>query len=86
PQCDAFIEALDANGFTDIRLRDLSWNVAPCAAHGPLLMMQSWIERRLKGTRLNALEQAHLKSCLLGIALGTQRDLFRYLMITARKA
>ncbi|MFZ1694274.1 MAG: methyltransferase domain-containing protein [Flavobacteriales bacterium] len=85
PQHDAFIDALDAHGFTDIRVRDLSWNVAPCAAHGPLLMVQGWSERRLNGTRLNALEQAHLKSCLLGIALGTQRNLFRYLMITARK-
>jgi len=85
PQRDAFIDALDAHGFTDIRVRDLSWNVALCAAHGPLMMVQGWMERRLKGTRLNALEQAHLKSCLLGIVLGTQRDLFRYLMITARK-
>lgn len=86
PQRDAFIDALDAQGFADIRVRDLSWNVAPCAAHGPILMVQGWIERRLNGTRLNALERAHLRSCLLGIALGTQRDLFRYLMITATKA
>lgn len=86
PKRDAFIDALDAQGFADIRVRDLSWSVAPCAAHGPVLMVQGWIERRLNGTRLNALERAHLRSCLLGIALGTQRDLFRYLMITATKA
>lgn len=86
PRREAFIGALAANGFVDIRVRDLSWKVAPCAAHGPFLMVQGWVERRLQGTRLNALEQAHLKSCLLGILLGTQRDLFRYLLITARKA
>jgi SAM-dependent methyltransferase len=86
PRREAFIGALAANGFVDIRVRDLSWKVSPCAAHGPFLMVQGWMERRLQGTRLNALEQAHLKSCLLGILLGTQRDLFRYLLITARKA
>ena len=86
PQRAAFIAAMEQAGFADIRVRDFSWNVAPCAAHGPWLMLKGWVERRLKGTRLNELEQAHLKSCLLGIALGTQRDLFRYLMITATKA
>jgi cyclopropane fatty-acyl-phospholipid synthase-like methyltransferase/ribosome modulation factor len=86
PQRDAFLHALQAAGFTDIRVRDMSWNVAPCAFHGPLLMLRLEIARLLRGGKLDRLERAHLRSCMLGIALGTQRDLFRYLIVSARKA
>lgn len=86
PHREAFMDALERAGFVDIRLHDLSWRVVPCAAHGPLLMLQGWLERRWRGTRLEPLERAHLRICLWGILLGTQRDLFRYLMITATKA
>lgn len=86
PQRLDFIEALESNGFTDVRVQDLSWNVAPCAVHGPLLMVRCWLDRLRGGTKLDALERAHLRSCLLGILLGTQRDLFRYLLISATKA
>lgn len=85
-QRDAFVAAMERAGFTDIRITDLSWNVAPSAAHGLWLMVKGWLLRRWKRERLDALEQAHLRSCLQGMVLGTQRDLFRYLMITARKA
>jgi cyclopropane fatty-acyl-phospholipid synthase-like methyltransferase len=84
-QRDAFIAAMERAGFTDIRVTDLSWNVAPSAAHGLWLMVKGWLHRRWNNERLDALEQAHLRSCLQGMVLGTQRDLFRYLMITARK-
>lgn len=84
-QRNAFIVAMKREGFTDIRVTDLSRTVAPSAAHGLVLMLKGWCERRWNGERLDALEQAHLRSCLLGMVLGTQRDLFRYLMITARK-
>lgn len=83
---DAFIAAMKHAGFMDIRITDLSWNVAPSAAHGLWLMLKGWLNRRWNGERLVALEQAHLRSCLLGMVLGTQRDLFRYLLVTARKA
>lgn len=86
PQRDAFLQALEQAGFEEIRARDLSWNVAPCACHGPLLMLRLEVARLLRGGKLDRLERAHLRSCMLGILLGTQRDLFRYLMVTARKA
>ncbi|MBK8227238.1 MAG: methyltransferase domain-containing protein [Flavobacteriales bacterium] len=86
PQRAAFIAAMEQAGFVDIRVRDLGWNVAPSAVHGPVLMIRCWLDRIGSGARLDELERAHLRSCMLGILLGTQRDLFRYLMITARKA
>lgn len=85
PERSAFTARMEALGFTDVTIRDLSWNVAPSAMHGLALMVHGWLARRWNGERLDPLEQAHLRSCLLGILLGTQRDVFRYLLISARK-
>ncbi|MBK8498735.1 MAG: methyltransferase domain-containing protein [Flavobacteriales bacterium] len=84
-QRDAFIGAMRKVGFEDIETEDWSWRMGPCALHGPLLMLWLEAKRLLRGGTLQALERAHLRSCILGIALGTQRDLFRYLFITAKK-
>ncbi len=85
PRQQAFMRAMERVGFTDIRITDLSYRVAPSAAHGLPLMAWTKLRNLLTGKRLDPLESAHLKSCLYGIAMGTQRDLFRYLLITARK-
>lgn len=85
PRRQAFISSLEQLGFSDITIRDLSWHVAPSALHGLPLMVWTELKQRLTGSKLDPLERAHLRSCLYGIALGTQRDLFRYLLITARK-
>ncbi len=85
PRQQAFVRAMERAGFADITITDLSWNVAPSAAHGLPLMAWTKLRNLFTGKRLDPLESAHLKSCLYGIALGTQRDLFRYLLITARK-
>lgn len=85
PRERAFRRELEHAGFTNIQITDLSWNVALCAAHGLPLMAWTKIRNAFTGTRLDPLEKAHLTSCLLGIVLGTQRDLFRYLMVTATK-
>jgi cyclopropane fatty-acyl-phospholipid synthase-like methyltransferase len=85
PRQQAFVRALERVGFADIRIADLSYRVAPSAVHGLPLMAWTRLRNLFTGKRLDPLENAHLKSCLYGIALGTQRDLFRYLLITARK-
>ena len=81
-----FLAALERVGFQDITVRDISWRLGPSAIHGPLLIARLWLERLLRGTRLRPLERAHLRSCWSGILLGTQFDLFRYLIVSARKA
>jgi len=85
PREKAFRRELEQAGFTNIQVTDLSWNVALCAAHGIPLMAWTKLRNAFTGKRLDLLEKAHLKSCLLGIALGTQRDLFQYLLVTATK-
>jgi len=85
PQRQAFLRSLEQIGFVEITVRDLSWHVAPSALHGLPLMIWTELKHRVTGLKLDPLERAHLRSCLYGIALGTQRDLFRYLLITGRK-
>ena len=85
PHRAAFLREMTDAGFTDITVKDLSWRVAICALHGPPLMLWRELRRLLAGRPLPPLERAHLRSCMLGILLGTQRDLFRYLHITARR-
>lgn len=83
---DPFVRAMKQAGFEGIEVRDVSWRLAPSALHGLLLMTRLWVERRMCGIRTGSEERAHLHSCMAGIMLGTQFDLFRYLIITARKA
>ncbi|MDQ3100901.1 MAG: methyltransferase domain-containing protein [Bacteroidota bacterium] len=85
PRLKAFTAALERQGFRDIQIEDLSMRIAICAAHGPLLMLATIIEQKRSGRKLDHLEWAHLRSCMLGILMGTQYDLFRYLKITAIK-
>lgn len=85
PQRDDFIEALKAEGFRDIKIVDLGSRIGTCALHGPPLMLITMIEHVTRKHRLDRFEWAHLKSCMLGILLGTQLDLFRYLGVTATK-
>lgn len=85
PRFDAFVKAMERVGFTNIQVRDLSWRVAPSAFHGFPLLAWTWLRDVLGTQRLDPLERAHLLSCLNGILLGTQRDVFRYLLVTATK-
>jgi cyclopropane fatty-acyl-phospholipid synthase-like methyltransferase len=83
PKLADFTKALEANGFTDVRIEDLSWRMGPCALHGLPLLAWTFIRQLLSGERMDELEKAHLRSCGLGIFLGTHHDLFRYCMVTA---
>lgn len=85
PRLKAFTAALERQGFHDIEVEDLSMRIAICAVHGPLLMLTTIFEQKCSGKKLDHLEWAHLRSCMLGILMGTQYDLFRYLKITATK-
>lgn len=85
PRFNAFVQAMNRVGFTDIQVKDLSWRVAPSAFHGFPLLAWTWLRDVFGTQRLDPLERAHLLSCLNGILLGTQRDVFRYLLVTATK-
>jgi len=84
PDLACFTEALESNGFADVQVEDLSWKMGPCALHGVPLLAYT-LARRSLGKGMEPLEKAHLRSCALGILLGTQHSLFRYCMVTATR-
>lgn len=85
PKLRSFTKALERQGFTDVRVRDLSWRMGPCALHGLPLLARTALCQAFSGERMDPLERAHLRSCGLGILLGTQHDLFRYCLVTATR-
>jgi cyclopropane fatty-acyl-phospholipid synthase-like methyltransferase len=85
PDLKCFAHALEANGFTNVQVEDLSWKMGPCALHGVPLLAYTLAKRWLSGEGMEPLEKAHLRSCALGILLGTQHSLFRYCMVTATR-
>ncbi|HEX2617629.1 MAG TPA: class I SAM-dependent methyltransferase [Flavobacteriales bacterium] len=86
PKLRSFTHALEAAGFTDVRVRDLNWRMGACALHGLPLLARTYLEDLFRRPRMDALERAHLRSCGLGILLGTQRGLFRYCHVTATRS
>jgi cyclopropane fatty-acyl-phospholipid synthase-like methyltransferase len=86
PVLKDFTRTLEANGFTDVRVEDLSWRMGPCALHGLPLLAWTLLRQLFSGEKMSTLEKAHLRSCGLGIFLGTQHDLFRYCMVTATRS
>jgi cyclopropane fatty-acyl-phospholipid synthase-like methyltransferase len=85
PRLDPFLEALKAEGFTDIKAVDRSWRLSVSGFHGLVLLVWTLLGQFLRGGTMTPLEKAHLRSCALGIFLGTQRDLFRYYVVSATK-
>ena len=85
PDLKGFIRALEINGFANVHVEDLSWKMGPCALHGPPLLAYTFVKRWLSGAGIKPLEKAHLRSCALGILLGTFHNLFRYCLVTATR-
>ena len=73
-------------GFDEIEVRDLFWNVAPCALHVPFVATWHTL-RALWETRgrLTPWRRRHILASWLSIPLGLARGSFRYSLVTARK-
>ena len=84
-QLHPFLRALKETGFTNVAVTDLSFRVAPSAFHAPHLVVRCLLDRWVAGGSFDAGERAHLRSCLLGLLLGTLRGTFRYLLISGTR-
>lgn len=74
-------------GFDEIEVRDLFWNVAPCAAHVPFVAAMHTLRALWQGRgRLSSWRRRHIVASWLSIPLGLARGTFRYCLVTARKA
>jgi len=88
----AFTAALEAEGFVDVRVEEISWNVAPSAMHIPRVTAAFlWGELRPGGKGRNKntggmtrARWGHIRACVLAPVVGLARRMFGYYIVTAR--
>ncbi|HMB52172.1 MAG TPA: methyltransferase domain-containing protein [Thermoanaerobaculia bacterium] len=82
-----FTAALEAAGFTDVEVEDVSWRVAPSAAHIPWVTLRFLAGRFAAGDlRMTRRRWAHVTSCVVAPILGAARRRFGYCVVTARRS
>ena len=83
---DKVREALLRHGFTDIRIRDASWRVAPSVAHVPFTVLWFLVKRMFSSNGIMTKERwNNLMAPMLTMFLGLSRRNFSYYIISARK-
>jgi MPBQ/MSBQ methyltransferase len=86
PHLGRFVEALKKYGGAEIKIKDLSFRVAPSVLHAPFMVTYFLLKKMLQGEKLNPIRKGHLKACLLGLILGMHNHRFAYCFITGVKA
>ena len=85
PNLPLFVGRLEALGFQDLEVRDISWNISPSVLHSPWLVVRFSLEKLWAGERLNAVRRRHLLSCFVSLLIGLHRPHFGYYLISGRK-
>lgn len=84
PSLDPFLAALRRNGFTSIRVDDISWRVAPSVAHAPFAVLSFCVKKWWRGERLDQQSRNNLRASLLAPVIGMNRGKFRYCLVSGR--
>jgi SAM-dependent methyltransferase len=82
-QIERFDEALCAHGFTDIRIEDISWRVAPSALQAPVLVLWFAIKTLLHRESFGKWRVNNLRGSVLSAAIGVNRLKCGYYLISA---
>lgn len=82
---ETFTEQLAAIGYTDIRVEDAAWRVAPSIAYVPWVSLRYLFGKLLKIRGDNRIQWGHFLAPLFGILLGVQRSRYSYFIVTAKK-
>lgn len=86
PELGPFVTSLWSHGFTNVEIEDISFRIAPSAAHVPAVTAGFLLrELRRDGLDLGAARWGHIQACVLGPILGALRNRFAYCLITATK-
>jgi hypothetical protein len=81
-----FVNALEAHGFVDVDVQELSWQVAPSFAHVPFLCVWFALQRLARGDFVWPKERwQNLMGPLFGSLLGLCRSRFGYFHVTASR-
>jgi cyclopropane fatty-acyl-phospholipid synthase-like methyltransferase len=86
PEIHSLVSNLKNVGFTDIKVEDISWKVAPTVAHVPFAVLFFLLRSFFKGERLSKERCNHLRGCIMALILGMHRRQFSYYMISGAKA
>ncbi len=86
PCLPRFLEHLETLGFVDIRVKDISWNIAPSVMQAPPKALSFLAGKVIRGEHLNKTRIAHLWSCLIACAVGLFRRDFGYFLIWGRRS
>ena len=82
-----FTAALERAGFEDVQVRDLFWNIAPCAAQIPWVAASHTVRELWRGRgRLSAWRWRHIAASVLSIVIGLAHHRFRYCLVTATRS
>jgi SAM-dependent methyltransferase len=86
-QIDLFRNSLARAGFADIRVDDISWNVAPSVAHVPWTALKfiAKVARRGELKSLHRERRNNVIAPVLGMFLGMNRRHFSYCIVSGRK-
>lgn len=81
-----FARQAERLGFTDIRVEDISWRIAPSVMSVPFVTARFlWNELVKKRSRLTRRRWENALAPLLGLAVGAARSAFGYYLVSARK-
>lgn len=86
-EINLFTRSLERAGFVDIRVDDISWNVAPSVAHVPWTALKFIVKVMLRGElkTLHRERRNNVIAPLLGMLLGMCRPHFSYCIVHGRK-
>lgn len=86
-QINPFVEAMEKVGFTDIKVEDISWKVAPSVAYVPFITLKFFLKQiKLKSLKnLNQERKNNVFAPLMTMFLGLARNHFSYYIISATK-
>lgn len=80
-----FTNLLQETGFRNIRVEEISYNIAPSVAHAPFLVTKFALAKWLKREKLSQARKDHLIASLLALFLGMYRSRIGYFLICAEK-
>jgi MPBQ/MSBQ methyltransferase len=85
-QLEHFEAALLKQGFIDVTVKDISWNIAPSVLHAPFTVLGFVLKKLWKREKMEKQSINNLKGSLLSLVVGMNRSKFRYCIVTATKA
>jgi cyclopropane fatty-acyl-phospholipid synthase-like methyltransferase len=83
----AFTSCLQAHGFDDLRVEEISWRIVPSVLHIPWVTTRFLARELVKsGLALNRVRWGHILACVLSPVVGMARTRFGYYLVSARRA